>query len=70
MTKIHNYNKFSVLSMNARLAWVQETLCVPVNCKRDKLTVKAITDFQKSNGITPNGIICKKTFDLLNKTKN
>ena len=51
--------------MKARLSWVQRALNIPVTCKRDKVTVKALQKFQKEHGLAGNGVVCSKTFDLL-----
>lgn len=34
--------------------------------KRDRPTVRAVMDFQVKHGITPNGVICERTFSHLN----
>ena len=62
--------KFSMQSMKARMYWLQDVLDnlgydVPHNGKRDRLTVKSLMEFQKSHGITPNGVICERTYDEL-----
>jgi len=61
-----NFNKFSTLSTKAKMNWIQQKLQIPQNFKRDKTTVKAIMIFQKNNNIVANGVICEKTFNLLN----
>ncbi len=60
-----DYTRFSTKSIKARMSWVQQTLGVPVTCKRDKATIKALTKFQKEHGLVGNGSICEKTFNLL-----
>ena len=35
------------------------------NGKRDRKTIEALKQLQKDNGITPNAVICQKTFDAL-----
>lgn len=65
------YSKYNSLSVKARIHMLQEKLIslgytsVIINCKRDKTTVKALMDFQSKNGITPNGMVCMKTFEAL-----
>lgn len=60
-----------MLPMKARIVLLQNALIslgykrVQVNGKRDKTTIKALMDVQKNNGITPNGVVCDKTFELL-----
>lgn len=60
-----NYVKFTSMSIKARMHLVQEKLGLPVTCKRDKVTVKAIQKLQSDNGITPNGVICESTYKIL-----
>ena len=65
------YSKYNALSVKARIHILQEKLIslgyksVIVSCKRDKVTVKALMDFQSKNGIVPNGVVCMKTFETL-----
>ena len=59
------------MSVKARTGLVQKALIdkgynVEISYKLDKQTKKAIKDFQKSHNITPNCVICSKTYDLLN----
>ena len=66
-----SYIKFCSLSTKARMNAVQKILIdkgydLCINNIRDKQTVKAITDLQRKNGISPNGVICERTFNLLN----
>lgn len=65
-----SYSTFSMMSMKGKMSTLQTNLIgmgydVEVTCKRDKKTIKALTDFQKRNGLTPNGVICETTFELL-----
>ena len=64
------YNHFRSYSMKARINWTQKVLiklgytdCN--NCKRDKQYIKALSKFQKDNGLGGNAEVCEKTFDLL-----
>lgn len=65
------FEKFQVLSTKAKMSYVQTKLTElklydgEINCLRDKKTVKAIMKLQKENGLTSNGIVCEKTFELL-----
>lgn len=66
----HKFVKFQSLSMKAKMNKIQERLKslgydVDINCKRDKKTIKAIMKFQTENDITPNGVICEKTFNKM-----
>jgi hypothetical protein len=67
-----HFTRFQVLPTVAKFIYVQEKLVdmgydnISVNGKRDKLTVKAIMDVQKRNGIIPNGVICERTFNVIN----
>ena len=66
--KFYHYQS---MPMKARISTLQKRLIdlgydkVTVTGKQDKQTTKALTDFQKINGITPNGIVCEKTFIAL-----
>lgn len=60
-----SFVKFSMYPMVARISWIQEVLGVPITGKRDKATIKALTKFQKSNNITPNGVCDETTYDRL-----
>lgn len=68
---MRTYVKFTSMSTKARIHEIQDRLIelgydkVKVTCKRDKQTVKALTDFQAKNGITPNGTICENTYNKL-----
>ena len=68
-----SFVKFNILSVKARMSLVQERLIslgykCSVTGKRDKQTVKSIQDIQKKNDITPNGVICEKTYNALFET--
>lgn len=60
-----DYYRYNSYSVKARMSWVQKVLNIPVTAKRDKVTVKAIVKFQKENGLSPNGVVCERTYNLL-----
>lgn len=68
---ILTFNHFNSYSTKARILALQNRLIelgydtVIVSGKRDKPTIKALQDFQKKNGITPNAVVDKYTFELL-----
>ena len=62
-----NFIKFSTSSMKAKMGWIQEKLNLPVTHQRDRATIKALKNFQKENGITPNAVVCETTFECLNQ---
>lgn len=64
------YDKFNTLPLVAKMNLIQDILSdagyvVGRRGKRDRQTAKAITQFQKENGLTPNGVICRKTYQAL-----
>lgn len=62
-----NYTRFCSKSIKARMSWIQRILGVPVTCKRDKPTIKALKKFQEAHGLAGNASVCEKTFNLLNQ---
>ena len=64
----NHYNSFPV---KVRIQKLQQALIIDgyhhldVTGKRDKPTIKALQDFQKKNGITPNAVVDEYTFSLL-----
>lgn len=65
-----SYNHFRCCSMKARINWTQKVLLslgydTSTNCKRDKQYIKALSKFQKDNGLGGNAEVCEKTFNLL-----
>lgn len=67
MAKKLSYMSYNMMSMKAKMSVIQKTLLelgydIEITCIRDKKTVKALMDFQKKHGITPNGTVCEKTF--------
>lgn len=65
------YSKYLRLPVKARLVLLQKALVdkgytnVSITGKRDRNTVKALSDLQKKNDLTPNGVVCEKTYSLL-----
>ena len=65
------FNHFNSLPVKVRIDKIQQALIIDgyydlnVTGKRDKPTVKALQDFQKKNGLTPNAVISEATFNLL-----
>ena len=53
--------------MKAKMGWIQEKLNLPVTHQSDRATIKALKNFQKENGITPNAVVCETTFECLNQ---
>lgn len=68
------YNKFSCMSMKARIDWVQQHLLKLgylaendiIKGKRTKPFIKAIIKFQKDNNLGTNGEINENEFNILN----
>lgn len=73
MKKAMTYNHYLSFPVKGRILWSQKRLSklgydkVPINGKRDRNTVKAMTDFQARHGITPNGVVDIRTFQELDK---
>lgn len=73
----NNYVKFSTMPVKGRIKWTSEQLIklgYLVNdqtdhTKRTKSYVKALTKFQRDNGLGPNGEVHEKEFLLLNSIK-
>lgn len=69
-----DFNKFQSMSTKARMNMVQERLRelgyadVPIDSRRNRATVKAIQKIQRENGIVPNGVLCRRTYDILFKS--
>lgn len=69
--KTLTFNAFSVMSIKARKALVIEALKnkgyeLDENCRRkDAAYSRALSQFQRDNGLTPNGVVCEKTFNAL-----
>lgn len=66
------YTHFLSLPVKARKHLVAEELrntynydIVDSSSKRDKQFIKALTAFQASVGLTPNGVVCENTFNKL-----
>ena len=65
------YSKYLRLPVKARLVLIQKSLVdkgytnVSITGKRDRNTVKALSDLQKKNDLAPNGVVCEKTYALL-----
>lgn len=71
------YTHFLSLPVKARKQLVSEELrnnysyvIDQTSNKRDKQYIKALTAFQASVGLTPNGVICEATFNKLFRTEN
>ena len=60
-----DYIRFSNQSVKARMGWIQQVLNLPITYKKDKGTVKALVKFQKDHGLSGNGVVCEKTYELL-----
>lgn len=71
------YNKFSCLSIKARIAWVQDRLISlgyltpneSARAKRDKPYIKALMRFQRDNNLTTNAEIHPEEFNILNSVR-
>lgn len=69
--KTLTYNAFSVMPVKARKALVIDALKalgyeLDESCRRkDAAYSRALSKFQKDNGLTPNGVVCEKTFVAL-----
>ena len=60
-----DFYRFNSNSTKARMSWIQDVLGLPITGSRDKVTVKALTKFQKENNLSPNGVVDEKTYNLL-----
>lgn len=69
------YNKFSIMSMKARISWCQERLIAlgylkeneSSFAKRDKPFIQAVKRLQADNGFTTNAEIHEQEFLVLNR---
>ena len=72
LSKRFTYNSFLMMPVKVRNSLVSEVLTNkwgysidPNDNKHDKAFKKALTAFQKSNGLAGNAVVCEKTFNLL-----
>lgn len=63
-----DYYRFNSYPVKARMAWVQKVLNIPVTYKRDKITIKALSKFQRDNNLAGNAMVDEVTFNLLYKS--
>lgn len=72
MSKRLTFSKFRGLPLKVRNSLVKEVLTdkwgynIESNDKRrERSILKALSTFQKDNGLGPNGVVCEKTFNAL-----
>lgn len=74
--KALTYNAFLSMSVKVRKALVIGALkdkgySLDEKCRRaDQAYSRALSRFQKDNGITPNGVVCERTFNALELNKH
>ena len=75
MKETITYSAYTCMPMKAKMSNLQRTLRdqygydLEITCKRDKKTIKALMDFQKKHGLTPNGHVCERTLYELDMKK-
>ena len=60
-----DYYRFNSYPVKARMAWIQKVLELQITGQRDKATIKALSKFQRDNGLAGNAIVNEETFNLL-----